>query len=363
MKIIQLIYSLSSGGAERFVVNLSNELIRQGHDVTICMLREDTEPMLTFNKIFLRQEIKFCSLNFNLGFSFKKVALVEAFIKEHNPEVVHCHLNVIPYIFRLSFCNRNIKFVHTIHNIASKAAGSKKQYYLNKLFYRSKIIQPVTISKECNKSYVDFYHLNNSVCIDNGCPSVYSSDLLSIVALEIESYKTCLNTPVFIHIARCFPQKNQQLLIDVFNKLNDEGVDYTLLVIGNGFFEEKNRILVDNACDKIHFLGEKNNIGDYLLCANAFCLTSVYEGLPISLIEAMSCGVPSICTPVGGIPDVVIDGITGFLSKNLTAESYIEAIKVFLKSRIQSDVIIDEYKKRFSIVKCTEKYLSVYEDI
>ena len=53
MKIIQIIYSLSSGGAEKFVVDLSNQLAKMGHDVTLCMLRDDKIDTLTFNKQFL----------------------------------------------------------------------------------------------------------------------------------------------------------------------------------------------------------------------------------------------------------------------------------------------------------------------
>lgn len=362
MKIIQLLYTLASGGAEKFVVNLSNELESQGHDVIICMLREEEQSHLTFNKQFLAPNVEFYSMNFKSGISLKKVYLVEKYLKGQNPDIVHCHLNVTPYIFRMSISNEKIKFVHTIHNVASKASGVKSQYYLNKLFYKTKI-QPITISRECDMSFVDYYHLTNSVCIENGCPKVTASNLLFDVSAEVESYKTHLDTPVFVHIARCSSQKNQQLLIDAFNVIDRNGIDYALLVIGNGYFEKQHKCLIDSACDKIHFLGEKKNVGDYLLCADAFCLSSVYEGLPISLIEAMSCGIPSICTSVGGIPDVVVEGVTGFLSKDMDTQSYVNAIMRFLENSIKSEIIIDMYERRFSIVECAKRYMSVYKSI
>lgn len=363
MKIIQLIYSLCSGGAEKFVVNLSNEMAEQGHDIMICMLLKDSNPRYVFNKINLSSKVKFCSLNLDQGFSFKKVMLVEAFMKEHKPDIVHCHLNVIPYIYRLSFLNRNIKFIHTVHNIASKASGLRIQYFINKYFYKKKLIQPVTISKVCNRSFLEFYRLEHAICIDNGCPRIIPSEFFSEVCAEVETYKANVDTPVFIHIARCHPQKNQQLLLDVFNKLSYEGFDYVLLVIGSGFFDEQNKALFQKQSDNIHFLGEKKNVGDYLLCGNAFCLTSIYEGLPISLLEAMSCGIPSICTPVGGIPDVVIDGVTGFLSKDMKAQSYVNVIIKFLENTIDNKKIMDEYERRFSILECVKKYMSVYKSI
>lgn len=361
MKIIQLIYSLSSGGAEHFVVDLSNQMAAMGHEVTICILLDGKNDKLIFNKQLLKSNVKFHSLNFDRGFSLRKLLLVERFIKARRPDIVYCHLNVIPYVYRMAFCNDNIEFVHTLHSIAPKATGLKIQFYLNRYFYKNNIIQPITISKECNQSYIDYYRLNNAVCIDNGCAAITPSDKLMDVKAEIESYKTSIDTTVFIHVARCHPAKKQQLLIDAFNKLDNEGVNFILLVIGNGFYEKSNRIFVESACNRIHFLGEKNNVGDYLLCADAFCLSSIYEGLPISLIEAMSCGVTPICTPVGGIPDVVKDGVTGFLSRDITVETYVDAIYRFLNNPIRSEVIVDEFEKRFSIQECANKYLSLYE--
>lgn len=361
MKIIQLLFSLASGGAEKFVVNLSNELLKRGHDVTVCILRSDSDPKMAFNKQFLDPQVKFHSLDFSSGFSFKKVSLVEDYLEKELPDVVHCHLNVIPFIYRFAFLHKNIRFVHTIHNIAEKASGLKVQYYMNKYFYKNNILRPVTISAKCDESFIEYFQLKNAVCIDNGCPTVKASNEFKNVKLEIASYKKTENTPVFIHVARCDQQKNQRLLIEAFNQLYKEGIDFTLLILGIGFFDERNQILREIACHNIHFLGEKKNVCDYLLCSDAFCLSSIYEGLPIALIEAMSCGLTSICTPVGGIPDVIADGCTGYLTSDLSLDSYISTIKRYFKSPLDRLNIISEYHKKYSIEECTNRYLAVYK--
>ena len=66
--------------------------------------------------------------------------------------------------------------------------------------------------------------------------------------------------------------------------------------------------------------------------SDAFCLSSNFEGMPISLIEAFACGCPSVCTPVGGIVNCVRHGETGFLSKSLSEDDYLQAVREFLKS-------------------------------
>lgn len=161
MKIIQIIYSLCPGGAEKFVVDLSNQLATMGHDVTLCMLRDVTDESLTFNKQFLQSNVKLHSMKFSRGFSWGKCRSVEKYIQNERPDVVHCHLNVIPYVYRLALCCKKIKFFHTLHSVASNTGGTGLQYQLNRLFYNHNWIRPICISKLCKDSYEDYYKLYN----------------------------------------------------------------------------------------------------------------------------------------------------------------------------------------------------------
>ena len=361
MKIIQLIYSLASGGAERFVVNLSNQLAAMGHEVHICMLLSDQVSRNTFNRQYVNKSVNVHSLGFDKGFSIKKSNIVQNYILNLDPDVVHCHLNVIPYVFRLSLVNKSIKFVHTLHNVANNASGKWWQRSINRFFYTYKFIQPITISKVCDESYQKFYHLNNSICIENGSiPPITTLDYEN-VKREVDKYKKNDNTLVFLHVARYHEQKNQKLLIDSFNQLSLQELNYTLLVLGEGFDAPGADQLKDSASENIHFLGVKSNVVDYLMCADAFCLTSIYEGLPISLLEALACGVIPVCTAVGGIPDVITDGLNGYLSE-CSIQSYVNAIKRFLDGNISRDKLISHFNKRFSISVCAENYVKAYED-
>lgn len=363
MKIIQLVYSLCSGGAERFVVSLSNCLVEAGHQVEICMLLDDTVENHVFNSVFLAPQVKLQSMKLSTGFSISKKKKVEKYIKLQHPDVVHCHLNVIPYIFGIAYRNREIRFIHTLHSVAENAAGSKYQYGLNRFFYRKGFIQPVTISLKCQESYVSFYHLNNAPFIDNGCAEVVPSNKYYTVVKEIEKLKQGKVVPVFIHVARFHALKNQKLLIDSFNELAKEDVDFILLVLGNGWSTEVAMLLKNKACSKIIFLGEKNNVGDYLLCSDAFCLTSTFEGLPISLLEALSAGVTPICTPVGGVPDVIKEGETGYLSEEINLPSYISTIHRFLNKKLDPESLKRHFKDNFSMKACTDKYLRIYQEV
>lgn len=359
MRIMQIIYSLSSGGAEKFVVDLSNELAERGHDVVLCILRDDSGNFI-FNKQFLNSNVRFYSMKLDKGFSISKYQKVKKYIMTEMPDVVHCHLNVIPYIYEIALFNKEILFIHTLHNVASNTGGVGVQYYLNRFFYKHNIIHPICISKLCQKSFKSYYNLNNAPYINNGRAVVDVSPKYRAVSNEVDSYKISKTTPVFIHVARFSPQKNQQLLVDSFNKLDSEMIDFTLLIIGNGYDCEEGKRLQFTACNKIHFLGEKDNVIDYLKCSDAFCLTSLYEGLPISLLEALSCGVTPICTPVGGISDVIVDSVYGYLSVGHNVDEYCKAIRRFMKHPLPSQRLIGYFNENYSMEICAKKYEDIY---
>lgn len=359
MRIVQIISQLSSGGAERFTVSLCNELSNLDNEVHLIIFKGANESLL-FCKRFLQEDVHFYPLKLK-GTPFWKVARTfDSFLKKIQPDVINCHLDSPQYLFPTYLFSR-IKVFHTIHNVASKASGGggmHARFY--KFLYHAGLVKPITISKLCHDSYVEYYNLNNDVMIPNGCSPAQPTGKLQEVRTEICGYKQTPNTKVFIHVARFDGQKNQRLLIDAFNRFDEEGVDFTLLVIGRRFDDGEGKKIVDSACDKIHFLGEKSNVADYLSCSDAFCLTSIYEGLPISLLEAMSLGVTPICTAVGGVPDVITDGVTGFLSE-VNIDSYTKALRKYLSTSLDKQAIINEYNEKYSMKCCALRYLETYQ--
>lgn len=365
MKIVQLVYSLCLGGAEKFVVDLSNQLAENGHDVTICMLRkaDSDDDKLLYNKQFLSPKVKFCCLGFSKGFSMYKSYKVINYMTSLKPDVIHCHLNVIPYLYGIHLFNNKIRIYHTLHSLAQKTVSKGLQVKINRWFYKSGIITPITISKECNDSYRELYGLNNSYMIQNGRSRVPYSSRIKDVRAEIEGLRSSDGGgKVFIHVARYNPLKNQQLLVEAFNKLHIDGMNFSLLVIGDGFDSEDAKKLNNLACSSIHFLGPKNNVQDYLKFSDAFCLSSSYEGLPISLLEALSEGVTPVCTNVGGIKDVLQEGVTGYLSDSVTVDAFCDAIKRFIEKPLNHDYLIKYYEDNFSMEKCSSEYEDVFEN-
>jgi glycosyltransferase involved in cell wall biosynthesis len=362
VKIIQLIYALGPGGAERLVLDLCNETAKT-EEVTLLTIfdyGEITESYL----LELSENVKIINLK-RKGNKLLTLFKIFIVINKLKPEIVHAHLNTIIYLFLPSLFLKKIKFFHTLHSIATKDVELKMQKKVNSFFYKRKFIQPITISDQVKLSFFEYYKFDNSILIQNGRKKLFKTEYYEKTKLEVKKLKNHPDDVVFVHPSRYCESKNQKMLISVFNKLLKENYHLILLIIGPSFDNEEAMELRNDIEKGIHFLGVRTNIGDYLYCSDAFCLSSLWEGLPISLIEALSCGVIPICTPAGGIPDVIADGKNGYLSEDFTLESYFAAIVRYLENKdaIDRNSLIDLFMNNFSIEICGSKHIQAYKSV
>jgi glycosyltransferase involved in cell wall biosynthesis len=362
MKILQIVYTLGPGGAERLVVDFSNELSRQGHDVTLCVLRDDRQANFGFYKNEVSERINYINLSIPVGLRLRNIAVFFKLIKKLKPQVVHCHLNLVNYLFPLTFYFTKVRFFHTIHSNPMHDVNNSIEYWVRRYFYSNFKMRAITISKETTQSFVTYYKTAPYSEIYNGRARPAQTVSYSEVKVSIEIFRYSGNT-IFLHVGSCNTVKNQVMLINVFNKLVQNGKRVILLIIGSGFDSEKGKTLKSLACDKIIFLGPKHNVSDYFLNADAFCLSSISEGMPISLIEALACGCVPICTPVGGLINTIQNTKTGYLSKSVSEDDYYLTITTYLenKDKIKKEDLIQYYLANFSIEECVKKHLLLYK--
>ncbi|GAB1452031.1 hypothetical protein MASR2M47_20870 [Draconibacterium sp.] len=239
---------------------------------------------------------------------------------------------------------------------------SKLEFYLRRFFYSKKIVNAITISNRTTQSYINYYKTQNYTQIVNGRKIPLPSAEFEQVKESIDNIRV-KSKYIFLHVGRCAQVKNQEMLVKVFNRLIDEGKSVALLIIGDGFDSTIGDELKTIASDMIFFLGQKQNVADYYLNSDAFCLSSFYEGMPITLIEAFACGCTPICTPVGGISDSIENGITGFLSKSISADEYYKSILDYIeqKVKINKEHLTEHYNLRFSIRGCANQHIKLFE--
>lgn len=360
MKIINVIPQLASGGGERFTIDLCNALAMQGHEVFLVVFFP-LDDHFGFYKNELSDKVKLISLNKKIGFDITLALRLKKIIQEIAPDVVNTHLRAMLYI-PLSIITIKAKFFHTVHNTAEVEAGGLIGGAIRKLLFKAGKVTPITISPESLASFEKYYG-QTAPMVFNGRDIPESLEISDGVRQEINEFKKTSTTKVLVQLARYTEVKRQDLMARVAKRLSDEGFDFIVLLIGRTEEKILNGVNAAN-CHVCHVLGEKKNPLEYLKAADAFCLCSTYEGMPISLIEAMGVGAIPVCTPVGGIVNVVKNGETGFLSEDISEASYYNALKRFLmlsgnEIELMKEKVKEAYKP-FTMQECASKYLELY---
>jgi len=363
MKILHIVPDFNTGGAEKFVIDLSNELSKE-HLVVICTLFEVDDNMVLLNN--LKDNISIISLNKKNGFDITIFYKLYRLVKNEKPDVVNTHLRALFYSTYIIFFTK-IPIVHTVHNLANKEIGRKIRG-IYKIFFNRFSVTPIGISQKVLSSIQKEYGTNFHTLIENGVANLQSSILIKNVTVEIENYKKNKETQVLLSIGRIVKQKNYEMLIDIMKKYHHEEKNVILLIIGEDPLKDKtlSHNLKKESGSNVYFLGLKSNISDYLLCADAFCLSSLYEGLPITLLEALSLGIIPICTPAGGIVDVLSEE-TGFISNGFSTPEYLEALETFFSLSKDKRLKMSKkckllFQQEYQISKTADKYIKLYEN-
>ena len=342
------------------VVDLCNELSKT-EDVTVLILK-DVEH---FYLPQLSPKVKVVEARMPLGGSIKQLIQCCQLVKKINPDVVHMHSQA-RYTMLLAnmLYGRRYKFYLTIHSDVCDhyAKGwSGLQVRLSGFVGKSKFI---TISETNYQQFSTTHPRLKQRLIPNGRALPSLSDKIKEVEQEMQGYRPSEDGTMLLHIARCHPAKDQSLLIDSINELTKEGVKVALVVIGDGFDSALGKSITQKAGQNIHFLGTKENVYDYLACADGFCLSSRYEGMPITLIEAYLSGKPIISTPVCGAVDIVKEGKNGCLASGHTKEEYKEAILRFLKNKETISAQAGKAKDGcpYAIEECAKRYIEWFKE-
>lgn len=134
---------------------------------------------------------------------------------------------------------------------------------------------------------------------------------------------------LIVTASRLSPQKALHVLLDAVSRLHPTT---SLVVLGEGPLHEEmvRRSGAAGLSDRVHFLGFRRDIADFIAAADVFCLSSVWEGVPLAAQEAILLGIPVVATDVGGMPELIADGISGRLVPSGDAAALASALEEVL---------------------------------
>ena len=364
MRIVEVIPELIQAGAERFIVDLCNQLVQTNEVYLVVLYPIDAKQTIVSE---IDDRVKVVSVNKKLGSDVSVIFRLNKLFRQIKPDVVHSHLYSITYLFPAFMTQSRVSFLHTIHSHAAREAESGVKKWARKYAFSHHKVWPVTISEESQQSFLEFYGLDSKL-IYNGRPAMKLGEAeLQAAKIEIENTRVSADSVAFINVARILGVKNQVALAEAIDSMSKTGCDVELFIVGDAHDKTMKEQILSLNNSRIHLLGLKKEPRAYMKYADAFVLSSKMEGMPITLIEAFSIGVIPVCTAVGGVKNMIQDGVNGLLIKTPQEEDIVKALKRFLKlteeERAQMAMQAKQSYEKFDIVNSAANYESYMKEL
>ena len=353
MKIIQIMPEFGLAGAEIMCENLVCELIKLGHQVIIISLYDYHSPITDRLEDF---GVQIEYLHKQDGLDISMISKIKNIIVRETPDVVHTHRYVMQYAVPAVTLAHTKRRVHTVHNIAKKEVPYPARI-LAKFFYKFCNVVPVALSPEIQETISQEYHIKKE-----NIPVIYNG--IDLSKCKPKNDYSIDDTIHILHIGRFSTQKNHLGLIEAFEIFHNQYPNSVLQLIGDG--ELKHTIELDvknrNLSNCVEFLGTQSDVHSFLHNADIFVLPSNYEGVPMTLIEAMGTGLPIVATKVGGVPDMLSNRenalLTAISSKDISDALCELAASITLRETLGRAA--KEHSIKFSSETMAKKYIDIY---
>ena len=354
MKIILFTDSLGAGGAQRQLVGLARLLQEKQYDVTVLTYHKDE-----FYLPFLQEHsIKYVQLQ-NVQKALRRIASVIKYVKQEKPDVL------IAYQETPSLIACMVKmFVPTTKVIVSERNTTQVLNFSTKLrFYLYKWVDHIVPNSYSQEKYLKQYDSKLSHKITTITNFV---DLKKFSPVE----RTRKQKPIIMVAATIWPSKNTLGFIDAIKIVKDKGCELEVRWYGKAtrfieyFNEAQEKLRILDLEDCVFLLEKSKDIKSQYDEADFFCLPSFYEGTPNVICEAISCGLPIICSDVCDNPIYVHEGENGFLFDPHSPQSMANAIMRMLSLGEQQYAKYSEKSRMIAEEKLLEVvFLEKYKNI
>lgn len=323
IRILQVVTHMNRGGLETMLMNYYRHMDREKVQFDFLVHRQeraayDDEIEALGGRIFRLPRLVPWSLSYHK-------ALNDFFAEHKEFRIVHVHLDCLSSVI-LKVAKQNGVSVRIAHS--HNASQDKNLKYIIKLICKRSIPKYATELFACGKEAGEwmfggtkFRILNNA--IDTGA---YRFDLECVKRVRKE-LSVPENALVIGHVGRFSPQKNHDFLIEIFAEVRNLEPNSYLLLVGDGELrpkiKEKVNALGLDGC--VIFTGIRSDVPDILQAMDVFVFPSLYEGLPVTMVEAQAAGLP--CVISDSIPsDCDLTELVSRCSLKETAESWAEKI-------------------------------------
>lgn len=373
MKILYPIIDGEISGGNMICLKIIEEASRRGYQAVV---NSPTEGR--FTDMLKQKDLKVYNIDTRRSFRFDKAIKLARIIKKEGINLMHSHTPLGGTVLsRLGGWIAGVPVIthaHTWDFINPNPFVKRYQFLLNWITSRFFCAQIIAVSENVKKEIIKQGVAANKIKVvyngiglaDNECDK-NPSEIRKELGLKE-------NQRVIGEVSRLCKDKGQHILIKAIPKVVEKFPDTVFMIVGEdlergGEYKKKLEELADDLGlnQQIIFTGYRSDIMGIMNTFELFVLSSSVEGLPVVILEAMAAKKPVITTPLGGNPEIVIDGETGTLVPAEDPDKLAEAIIYHLEnpeiSKKMGDMGYERVRKYFSLSQMLDKIMNIYKEI
>ncbi len=359
-KILHLIWTFRMAGAERIAQTILERCAREGWEAHACALAPSDSAARegwTARGIRVHEAIKGTGLDFTLPFRLRKL------FSQEQISILHTH-NAVSGFYGSWALGQGMRHVHTEHSNIPR--NRKLLNFVRARQLRSAALVAVSRKVAVTLSRSGGIPESRIRVIYNGVPAILRTrdgreQALRELGIPLDS--TIVGT-----LGNLRAVKDHHLLLTAFAQIARERNNAHLLIVGEGDERKslESRIRQLGLEGRVSLPGHRSDIGAVLNALDVFVLSSRSEGLPVSLLEAMACGLPCVSTAVGGIPEITQEGENGLLVPAGSPEALARGILRLLNDPAEATRLGERAQetvhRRFDETRMVNEYLDIYRE-
>jgi glycosyltransferase involved in cell wall biosynthesis len=357
MRVVHVIHALNIGGMEQWVVRFCLFLRRRGHYCEVVCLRERGKLADTLE----RQGIPVTLIKLMPGASSLYPMRLIQHIRQVKPDIIHAHSGVW-YKAALAACFSGVPLVYTVHGLNGLSNGGRRLHWRERISSKMTnaivAVSPAVYDQLCRlygSKSDDIRLIVNGVAdiggrTDSDLNESWAEDGHLVVGM----------------VARFEPPKDYHTFVLAAMEVSKRMQTTQFVLVGEGPQQREIERLIaqKGAGSYIRVLGYRSDVSAILKRLDVFVLSSLSEGAPIALLEAMSAQRPIVATAVGGIPALLANGECGLLVPPGNVEAMAQAILELLTNKTKAQELARRARERFlqeyTIDRMGERYLELY---
>jgi len=317
---MQLVHSFRIGGSEKLALDIAGHLDRSRWVPSACALDVDGALGKELDAAGIPRFVMH-----RRGIEVDVMRRLYRLFRDNRIDVVHTHHFAQLFYALLPARLAGARVVHTEHEYFTYADARIARMMIGPLVRFCSVM--TVVGQEVGDHFVEVLGVPSRrvVVVRNGVDLRAFDDDRRAARRELG-----LDESAFVlgTVGRLEPEKDQGTLLEVFRRVTATRPEARLVLVGDGTLAEELKSHAERlgVLDRVSFLGFRRDIGRVLAAMDVFILSSVREGLPISIIEAMAARRPVVASDVGSVRDVVRDGVDGFVVPAREVEAFVDAV-------------------------------------